>query len=257
MAKYVIYESVIFPYYQQLIDFNKHERSKEENVTLNAALNLNIILSSACLVEGALEDKGKLLLGYYREVFNLIEKPEIELRKPMNHFYNNIEEYFHQKVSQTMGLDKFAALFETFTGKSIKQNQQISQLYEGISTLFQFRNVIAHGRAAHAYTVDAYFTNGIEENFFGGYKKAEIYLTKKGLLSKRFMETDSSDMYFTDEISDHFSEIAEKFICALNTYIDDTIEIGELIPERLEEYNKKYHTSYDIQGYLRMRGTRP
>lgn len=257
MAKYVIYESAIYPYYKQLIDLNKQERSKVENKNVNAALNLNIILSSACLVEGILEDRGKLLLGYYREVFNLIKMPEIELRRPINHFYNNIEELLHKKVSQTMGLDNFATLFETFTGKSIKKNQQIEQIYEGISTLFQFRNVIAHGRAVHAYTVDAYFSNGIEENFFGGYKKAEVYLTKKGLLSNGFMEINSSDMYFTDEISDHFSEIAEKFICAIDTYIHDSLEIGELIQENLREYNEKHHTSYDMQAYLRMRGTTP
>lgn len=256
MAKYIIHESVIYPYYKQLIDLSKQERGKIENKKVNAALNLNIILSSACLVEGVLEDRGKLLLGYYREVFNLIKKPELELRRPMNHFYNNVEELLHKKVSQTMGLDNFATLFEMLTGKSIKQNQQIAQIYEGISTLFQFRNVIAHGRSVHAYTVDAHFTNGVEENFFGGYKKAEIYLTKKGLLSKRFMEVESSDMYFTDEISDHFSDIAEKFICALDTYIHDSLEIGELIQEHLDEYNEKYHTTYNMQAYLRMRGTR-
>lgn len=254
MAIYTVYESSIYPYYKQLIEFNKQQRGDPANKDVNVALNLNIILCSACLVEGILEDRGKLLLGYYREVFSQIDVDDVELRRPINHFYNNIEEFLHKRVSQSTGLDNFATLFETFTGKSLKQNEQISPSYEGVSTLFQLRNVIAHGRLVHAYTVEAYYTNGIEENFFGGYKKAENYLVKKGLMSERFMEADSNELYFTNAIADHFSDIAKDFICALDTYIASAIEVGEVLQKRLKNYNEKHGTDYDILKYLRMRG---
>lgn len=67
MAKIYIYESEIYTYYEKLIEFNLKSRPNEDDDT-RTALNLNIILCSACLLEGVLEDKGKLLLGYFREV---------------------------------------------------------------------------------------------------------------------------------------------------------------------------------------------
>lgn len=257
MARFDIREASIYPYYEQLICFNKSARAKAENAEFNAALNMNIILCSACLVEGVLEDRGKLLLGYYREVFNQIDVPDFELRKPMNHFYNSIEEMMHKKVSQSMGLDNFATIFEMLTSKSLKQDEQISVVYEGVSTLFQLRNVIAHGRLIHAYTVDAYYTNGIEENFFGGYKKAENYLTKKGLLSEGFMDVERSDLYFTNDIADHFSNIAHDFLQALDTYISDALLIKEKIQDRVKEFNEKRGTAYSVIEYLRQQGVKP
>lgn len=256
MAIFRIFESCIYPLYQELIDFNRQARDNPENEGIKAALNLNLILCSACLVEGMLEDRGKLLLGYFREVFNQINVPDFQLRKPINHFYNNIESFLHKRVSQSTGLDNYSALFETFTGSSLKKHTQISPLYEGVSVLFQLRNVIAHGRQVHAYEVEAYYTNGVEEYFNGGYKKAEDYLMKKGLLSERFLETECGEMYFTDEIADHFCEIAQNFIRQLDTYIFDNIEIGELLQNRLRKYNENYGENYDMLSYLRMRGAR-
>lgn len=242
-------------YYQELIEFNKKARCDPQNEKIKTALNLNIILCSACLIEGILEDRGKLLLGYYREVFNLIKKPNLELRKPMNYFYRNIEKYLGRKVSQSTGLDNYSSLFETFTGSSMKKYVHISPIYEGVNVLFQLRNVIAHGRQVHAYEVEAYYTDGIEAYFNGGYKKAEDYLVKKGLMTNRFLDGESSELYFTDEIANHFSDIAQEFIKALDSYIIDNIEIGQMIQDNMEKYNTAYNTQYDVISYLRMRGT--
>ena len=84
MATIITHEESIFHYYQELIKFNKEQRSNQSCPKLRAAMNLNIILCSARLVEGVLEDRGKLLIGYHREVFNTVHSPEFEIRKPLN-----------------------------------------------------------------------------------------------------------------------------------------------------------------------------
>lgn len=254
MARFDIYEAPIFNYYQDIINFNKEALRKPENDGRKTALNLNIILCSACLIEGVLEDRGKILLGYYRDIFDTINIPEFELRKPMNHFFNNIEEHLHKKVSQSTGLDNYASLFELFTGTSMKQHKKIKPLYEGVNVLFQLRNVIAHGRLIHAYDVEAYYTNGIEEFFCGGYKKAEDYLIKKGLLSDRFRDVEGSSLYFSNEIAEHFDTISHSFISALDAYIVESLQVGDILQESLKEYNTKNSTNYDIMSYLRFRG---
>lgn len=253
MANIYIYESEIYTYYEKLIEFNLKSRANEDDIT-RTALNLNIILCSACLLEGILEDKGKLLLGFFREVYNAIEKPVLELRKPLNFYYNHLEKFINKKISQCTGLDNYSSLFELFTGTSLKQHYKVSPLIEGINVLFQLRNVIAHGRQVHACEIEAYYTDGKEEQFFGGYKKAEEYLIKNGFLSDKFICTENSKIYFTDEIADHFYSLTLKFIDALEIYISENIEISELLFTRANNYNTKYGTEYDVMGYLRMRG---
>lgn len=255
MAKFNVYEQGIYNYYYDLVKFNELSRDKVDANT-KYALNLGIILCSACLIEGVLEDRGKLLLGYYREIYNAIEKPIFELRKPLNHFYNNVELYLSKKISQCTGLDNYNSLYELFTGSSLKQDTMVKPLIEGVNVLFQFRNVIAHGRQVHGYDVETYYIDGIEENFFGGYKKTEEYLLKKGLINEKFKNTEDVSIYFTDEVADHFSLIAKDFIKALDCFVLSNISSNEIIETRMRKYNENYSTTYDMISYLRMRGAR-
>ena len=256
MATIITHEESIFHYYQELIKFNKEQRSNQSCPKLRAAMNLNIILCSACLVEGVLEDRGKLLIGYHREVFNTVHSPEFEIRKPLNVYYNNLEEFLCKRISQTTGVENYNSLFEILTGESFKQHDKVKPFVEGVNVLFQLRNVIAHGRKVHSFDFKAYYTDGFEENFFGGYKKAEDFLMKKGLISKKFKDAESSDIYFTNEISDFFSSLAEDFIEAIDVFVSDNIIIGDTVLENLNKYNENYNTNYDLYAYLRMRGCR-
>lgn len=254
MAKFVIHEEPIYEYYRNIIEFDMDSRKSITNEKLNAALNLNIILSVACFVEGFFEDRGKLLLGYYKEIYSLIDFKEFELRKPKNVFFNNVEKFLSQKISQSTGIDNYNSIFELLLDKPFKTNPKITPYIEGINVLYQLRNVIAHGRQLHLYEVEAYYTDGIEENFNGGYKKAENYLIKKGLLSQKIKDGGTVQLYFTNEIADHFWILANDFVKAFDEFIQEHMLIGETLTKKLEEYNQKYNTDLDMSAYLRLRG---
>ena len=151
---------------------------------------MNLILSSACFTEGVMEHLAKCLLGYYRLVYNEINIPEFELRKSMNKYFERIEADVYQRISQGTGVDNYDRLFELLLGKSFKKDDAFKLILEPVQILFQLRNVIAHAKEVSAYEVSAYWNNNVfEENFYGGYKKAEKFLMKNGLLKKRYIET--------------------------------------------------------------------
>ncbi len=257
MAMYRIYDEPIYSYYRDIIDFNIQSRESITCRKLNAAINLNIILNSACFVEGFLEDRGKLLLGYYQEIFQEVHFEEFELRKPKNVFFNNVIEFLNRKISQSTGIDNYNTLFELLIDKSFKTDDTISPFIEGINVLYQFRNVIAHGRQIHFYEVDAYFTDGKEEVYNGGYKKAETYLIKKGLLSDKIKDVGSSQIYFTNEIADHFNSLATDFTKAFDSFLEQHMLIGPTLTEKLRQYNEKHDTDLDMKSFFRKRATFP
>lgn len=195
MAKYSIYESNLCFYYKKIIDFERDYRNQIKDEMLLTAINMNLILCITCFLEGILEDRGHIILGYYNSVKNCVDLKEFEIRKAYNTINNQINEFFHIKISQTTGIANFDNIFEIFLGKSFINSKNINPLIEGINALFQLRNVIAHGRKVHAYELEAYYTKGIEEHFSGGYKKAEDYLTKKGLLHQKFVKTKNVEIF--------------------------------------------------------------
>ncbi len=255
MAMYTIYEEPIYSYYRDIIEFNVKSRESITCEKLNSAINLNIILSVACYVEGFLEDRGKLLLGYYQVIFGEVQFKEFELRKPKNIFFNNVIEFLNRKISQSTGIDNYNSIFELLTKESFKTNDAISPFIEGINVLYQFRNVIAHGRLIHFYEVDSH--NIQEKVYNGGYKKADDYLTKKGLLSDKIKDVGSSQIYFTNEIADHFNSLALDFTRAFDSFLEQHLLIGPTLTEKLKQYNEKHNTNLDIYSYLRKRAISP
>lgn len=197
-----IYQEGIFDYYKEIVEYTLEERNNVTDESTRFALNLNIILCLACYIEGFLENRAKAILGYYRELYNTIEMPLFEIRKPMNFFYERIEEYISEKISQTTGIDSYNKLFELLTGNSFKDEHTIANCVEGINALFHLRNVVAHGRQIYAYELEAYYINGKEEGFYGGYKKVEDYLKKKKIIQNGFVKAEKN-VYFVDEVADH------------------------------------------------------
>lgn len=239
LAKYVFYEAHLCEYYNELIQFNKAQRETIKNGKTLAAVNMNLILNTACFLEGILEDRGNLLLGYYNTVHKCIHVEEFGVRKTFNTMHHNISSFFHHKISQTIGLENYDGLFKLFLHKSFRQDEIIKQLIEGVNVLFQLRNVIAHGRQVYAYEVEAYYTDGIEEHFMGGYKKAEEYLIKKKLMEHKFLEAENLDIYFTNDIADHFSDIVQEFIKELDRFISENLLISDTLIEEIERYNER------------------
>jgi hypothetical protein len=182
--------------------------------TLRVGLNYTIVLNSACYIEGALEAGLKALLRHRRDAFNKVDIPDFETRKAMNTFYRRIEDELEARIGRSTGPSNYDDLFELILGERVSQFDSVKPTWEGVTILFQFRNVIAHGREISARLTQGWWTKGSwEEQFSGGYRKVEDYLTKKKLITKRFTAEDGEEaIYFTDEVADHFCAVANDFI---------------------------------------------
>lgn len=234
MAVYVFYREAIYKYYAELAEFSRASRNNRENEHIKSALNMNVILSSACFVEGFMEKMAKCALGYYRLIYNEINIPEFKLRKPMNEYFKRIEADVYQRISQSTGVDNYDILFELLLGKSFKQNELFQHILEPIQVLFQLRNVIAHAKEVSAYTVSAYWNNNtLQENFYGGYKKAENFLIKKGLLKEHYIEKQNIECFFTDDIADYFYNVSQQFTEQIQAFTKSGIEINEVLTNKL------------------------
>jgi len=251
---YHVYNSEIFSLFKKNIEFLFENRDCQEE--LNCAINMNIILLAACYLEGLLERKAKCVLGYHRSIYKNISIPDLDFRRPMNFFYNRLMSDLKKKISQTSGIDSYDSLFEVLLGKSIKKEEEIKPLIEPIMALFQLRNVIAHGREINAYEVNAYWTNGInEEHFEGGYKKAEELLVKNKLLDKRYIQQQDVNLFFTNKVTDYLYNIVTEFIAKMDSFVIKYLEVSKKIYEDVSAYNETYGTEYDLMEYFEMRGS--
>jgi hypothetical protein len=170
---------------------------------VKAGINFSIILASACYIEGNFE---RVLL----KAINAAGTPQDPLQ-------SRLMSELRLRVSKTTGSDGYNEMFGVVFGKKVNELIDDPDLWEGIKTLFFFRNVIAHGRAI-GYKL--YFPPGVggfwEEEFSGGYKKVEEFLFKRNLLESRHIEEEDNWHYFSDPVADFFWESAEMFTHKLN-----------------------------------------
>lgn len=214
MAKRVIIKQQTWPCIEELIEFLLTKRNNEEHSsTLRVGINHSVIFYSACYLEGIIESGLKAILSQKREVFNTVDIPELYARKTVNRFFNSLESDIEERIARTTGVPNYDKIFELLTGERISKYNGVNALWEGIEVLFQFRNVLAHGREISASKMSAYWIEEPWKEFYsGGYKKAEDYLLKKGLIAQKFIDCDSEELYFTDGVADHFWGLSKEFV---------------------------------------------
>lgn len=147
--------------------------------------------------------------------------PELEVRKTTNTLFNALEEDVDQRISRATGIDAYDDLFRLVTGSQLSRRDSLKPIWEGMYVLFQFRNVLAHGREISAARLSAYW---IKEpwldQFTGGYKRAEEYLVKRKLISKGFWDSDSEHLFFSDDVADHFWCLSSDFVREVQASVD-------------------------------------
>lgn len=221
-----------WPFLETLIDFLIESRElKEIQTELNIGINYSILFNSACYVEGVLEEILKDILKKKREVFNSISKPDFYARKTMNFFYTSIEKDIETRIARATGLESYNTIFKLLTQKNISDFPSVKPLMEGINVLFQFRNVLAHGREISAQLVSTYRVDEYTEHYSGGYKKAEDYLLKKGLIQKTIYECNEPGMYFTKDIADHFWNLSKIFLKEIIDLVNSLDDIDEFMDD--------------------------
>jgi hypothetical protein len=82
-------------------------------------------------------------------------------------------------------------------------------LWEGVTVLFSFRNVLAHGREVMAFQFKGgAVPGGFREEFAGSYRAVEDYLHKKKLLTRKFVDAHEEHLFLSGQIADHFAQLA-------------------------------------------------
>ncbi len=218
----------LVPLLQESRDQLPRERSQ-----LRQALNQSIVFHSACLVEGALEQAQRSLLDKRVAYLRQAKIPNMPDRKYFHSFVKDIEESLRTRIARATGLQEQLAVLDLLTGPSFVGSKMSDSVGETVTVLFQFRNVLAHGRQINAFSSNGPATDGEwSRTFSGGYRKVEDYLHKKKMMTVRMLEpdpeTDDSEKavaeLFADSVSDHFWD-------AVITLFVDISEVLRAAPE--------------------------
>jgi len=226
----------IWPYLEEHVIFLKSQRKRVplKNRSTRIGINISLIFMSACCIESRVERELKELIRHRRRVIGGVEVEKFYQRRILNTFMNNMEDYLDSRVERTTGIDNLGAILELLSYKRTPVKFSDYSNWEGIRVLFNFRNVLAHGRESSAKRTQAWWVEGDwKDDFTGGYKLTEDYLFKKKLIKGRFFEKGTIEHLFTNRVTDHFviqSMIFSRYISRI---------IGQ---------EKKLFTSSNIKG---------
>lgn len=205
---YYIFRETIWPSIKAALDHMQMERKTVISAQVRAGINFSIVLGSACYLEGVLEAGLKAFLDQRRGLYNQLDAKKFETRRSMNMFYSRIEEDLEHRISSALGAAGYDEMFELLIGERLSKLVRVTPIWEGITVLFQLRNVLGHGREIKA--LQNVSVRPIEEFFSGGYRRAEDYLRKRKLLGKKFTEAHSDYIFLSDAVADHFWQLAKQ-----------------------------------------------
>lgn len=201
----------IWPCIQDTADYLSAQRVSQPSESIRAGLNFCIILDAACYLEGIFESFLRAVLECRRAELNRVEIEDFETRRAVHGYYNRLEEDLSSQISRSVGAAGYAETFELLLGESLNKLKDVAPVWEKITVLFHFRNVLGHGRRVFAQRFQPRRPeDGATEDFTGSYRAVENYLLKARLLDKRFMEAHSEYVFFSDAIADHFWELAKQ-----------------------------------------------
>jgi hypothetical protein len=211
-----IFTEAVWPSVEAAVDFISGVRDANLDHVVRAGLNFSIVLGSACFLEGTLETVLKGLLQYRRSVFDKATVRGEELRGSMYAFYGRIEDDLSNRIGRSTGANGYDDTFRLLHGLSLHELDGVRPLWEAVTVLFQFRNVLGHGREVIAKRFSGFSVEGGErEEFPGSYRRVEEYLLKAGLLDRRFVDAHDEYLLLSDSIADHFWDMAKRVLPAI------------------------------------------
>jgi hypothetical protein len=205
----ITFTEAVWPCIAAAMDHIAEGRKDHVPDLVKSGLNFSILLGSACYVEGVLEALLRELLDCRHFEHNRNQSNDLATRGPVNFYYNRLEDELSRNIGRTQGSSGYDEMFALLTGQRLSRLSKVQPFWEGVTILFNFRNVLGHGREVSAKHFQGGMTpGGFREEFFGSYKKVEDYLHKKKLLARRFVEAPSEYLFLTTPIADHFWELA-------------------------------------------------
>ena len=215
------FTEAIWPCIRETLDYLAEQRGDSVPKLVEAGLNFSIVLGAACYVEGVLESLLRSLLACRRAELNRIQIDDTRSWRPMNLFYERLEDELSRNIGRAVGAQGYDEMFNLLTGKRLSQLTEVVPLWEAVAVLFNFRNVLGHGRQVSARHFEVSGPGGIKEDFPGAYKAVEAYLQKKKLLLRRFVDVHNEYVFLSAAIADHFLTLAKALPTAIMASLPD------------------------------------
>ncbi|MDT4375822.1 hypothetical protein RO787_21055 [Blautia coccoides] len=188
---------------------------------IQIGINYNIILNSAMIFEGEMEQLLHSIVTRYEEIYvrdmgHGEIKENLVLSKSFRSFVNGIFKNTMQQISKNTGYNNYKNMLIQLIDDYVIP-AEMKQFEEGIVTLFEFRNVLAHGRSLNFeikthLPYPTYHVENVEEDFRGGYKRTEEYLLKKKLINQKIIESENFYSILTNDVCNHFVEVQKRYL---------------------------------------------
>lgn len=209
--------------------------SSRENVSeeVRIGLNYNIIVDTALILEAELEVIIHKIINQYEDLFIEYYQPDLigidknlarNARELLGSSFTKLKAY----SSKGTGMEHYTKTLKMLIPES--DFTPLKPYEEGIQVLYQFRNVIAHGRSIR-FEERAYYSCPDYENetkkeidFMGGYKMTQEYLIKKGLLNMPITESHDFKTLFSNEICEHLIEVESNYFETLEKCVPFTLK---------------------------------
>ena len=179
---------------QQSRKHNQTSKELAESNNSRRGVNATIILISAACIEGFLVE----CLKTYTIGNKFASKDTFEGR-----LAHDLQNRF-----STATFGNFPHLFSLTLGKPISELILDKDLLQGVKTLIDFRNGIAHARSV-VYESDVWDKEGpIEYDVESQYQTVHKYLEQKNL-------TINDEDFFTNSVADHFAGLVKSYLNAV------------------------------------------
>lgn len=202
----------VWLYYPSLIKWKIEQRNKVDKIEkdyLISTINASLIIEMATFWEGIVNEM-------QTEIF-------FDRLGQKDKFHESLNEYFDEKLSKATWAT-YIKVFDLLLGESLT-NRIENENWKAINILFNFRNMLVHGKEIQ---ID-YFEDGgkIGVESPNGFKKTFEYLKEKKLLNVSLSpRLNSVDMLNSDVVDFLYNHLI-KFIENLFDLFPDS-EVGEL-----------------------------
>lgn len=164
-----LFNETIWPCIEPTVAYLAEKRREALPDPVRSGLNFSIALGAACYLEGVLETLLRALLACRRSEFGQVKIPEFGLRRSMNVYYNRLEEDLAGRIGRAVGAAGYDDMFQLLAGQRLSQLKEVTPLWEAVTVLFSFRNVLGHGREVSArHYIGALVEGGIQGGFCRG-----------------------------------------------------------------------------------------
>lgn len=244
----------IFDCHLQAAHVLKDVRSSVSDECQNA-INIQIIIASACYVEGYFEDACRKLLAEYKTSRSHldIDYPDEDTRIRLIRFYQRLEDDFDARLRRATGVEHYVPLIEILMGEKLSRSTLVEDCYEGIINLFTLRNMFAHGRVFEKKVLLSAPKLPDEDErteLLSGYDKVVRFLFKQRIINNDRANVKLDDIA-SDTVADYFLDLAEKFCLAIPEFQKRALCVPSLeewledfLSDVRDEYNAKHNANF-------------